>query len=80
MSTATYQAPTQRSIMAPTPNRQLPPELEEIVDEIFGLRALAASTGYMTFRSQREILAKLTPKDQAAIGHALYLRDPKLKK
>jgi hypothetical protein len=81
MSTATYQAPSlEGAFMVTAQTRQLRPELEQIVDEIFGLRALAASTGYMTFRSQRELLSKLSAKDQAAVGHALYLRDPNLKK
>jgi hypothetical protein len=51
--------------------QQLKPELETIVEDILGLRALAATTGFMTFKSQREILARLSPADQAAIGRAL---------
>ena len=52
-------------------NNQLRPELERIVEDILGLRALAATTGFMTFKSQREILARLSPADQAAVGRAL---------
>lgn len=55
--------------------QQLKPELQTIVDDIIGLRALASTTGFMTFRSQREILARLTPADQAAIGRALALKE-----
>jgi len=54
---------------------QLRPELEQIVDDIFGLRALASTTGFMTFKSQRDILAQLTPKDQAAVGRAIAMRE-----
>lgn len=59
-------------IMAP---QQLKPELEQIVEDILGLRALATATGFMTFKSQRDILARLSPADQAAIGRALAKRE-----
>jgi len=36
---------------------------------------LATTTGFMTFKSQRDILAQLTPKDQAAVGRALATRE-----
>jgi hypothetical protein len=76
MSTATYQAPTlEGAVMVTTPTRQLKPELEQIVEDILGLRALATTTGFMTFKSQRDILAQLTPKDQAAVGRALATRE-----
>jgi hypothetical protein len=55
--------------------QQLKPELEQIVEDILGLRALATTTGFMTFKSQREMLARLTPADQAAVGRALAKRD-----
>jgi len=55
--------------------QQLRPELETIVEDILGLRALATSTGFMTFKSQREIRARLTPADQAAVGRALAKRE-----
>jgi len=50
-------------------------ELEQIVDDICGLRALATTTGFMTFKSQREILARLTPAEQAAVGRELAIRE-----
>lgn len=55
--------------------QQLKPELEAIVEDILGLRALADTTGFMTFKSQRDILAQLTPADQAAVGRALAKRE-----
>ena len=74
---ATYESntPTARSVInegAVMATQQLKPELEQIVDDILGLRALATTTGFMTFKSQREILARLSPADQAAIGRAQY--------
>lgn len=62
--------------MAP---QQLRHELETIVEDILGLRALAATTGFMTFKSQREILARLTPADQAAVGRTLAKRETEQK-
>src|SRR5580704_10982597 len=58
-----------------TSTKQLAPELEQIVEDIRGLRALATTTGFMTFRSQREILSRLSPTDQAAVGRELELRE-----
>jgi hypothetical protein len=58
-----------------TQNNQLRPELEQIVEDILGLRALATATGFMTFKTQRELLASLSPTDMAAIGHALTKRE-----
>ena len=45
------------------------------LEDLVGLRALANATGFLTFKSQRDILAQLTPKDQAAVGRALALRE-----
>jgi hypothetical protein len=76
MATATIQAPPlEGAVMVTTQNKQLKPELEQIVEDILGLRALATTTGFMTFKSQRDILAQLTPKDQAAVGRALAMRE-----
>ena len=74
MATSTYHVPTQGAFMVTAQIRQLRPELEQIVEDILGLRALATTTGFMTFKSQREILARLTPADQAAVGRALAKR------
>jgi len=35
---------------------------------------LATTTGFMTFKTQREILSRLTPADAAAVGRALAKR------
>jgi len=58
------------SMTQPT-NNQLRPELQKIVEDIIGLRQLCATTGFMTFKTQREILSRLTPEDMAAVGRAL---------
>jgi hypothetical protein len=63
------------AVMVTAQNKQLRPELEQIVDDIFGLRALASTTGFMTYKSQRDLLAQLSPKDQAAVGRALHMRE-----
>lgn len=54
-----------------TNDNQLRPELVKVVDDIIGLRQLAATTGFSTFRTQREIINRLSPEDMAAVGHAL---------
>ena len=61
--------------MGVTTQNKLRPELEQIVEDILGLRALSATTGFMTFKSQRDLLSQLTPKDQAAVGRALHMRE-----
>jgi hypothetical protein len=77
MATATLVEPTmtEGAVMVTAQTKQLRPELEQIVDDIFGLRALALATGFMTYKSQRDLLAQLSPKDQAAVGRALHLRE-----
>lgn len=72
---ATYNQPPAMRTGAVMATQQLKQELESIVDDILGLRALASSTGFMTFKSQRDILARLTPADQAAVGRALAKRE-----
>jgi hypothetical protein len=63
-----------------TENNQLRDDLKKIVEDILGLRALASSTGFMTFKSQREILASLTPADLAAVGREIASREVEAKK
>lgn len=58
-------------------NNQLRPELEQIVEKIIGLRQLASSTGFMTFKEQRAILERLSSDDKALVGRALAIRDTK---
>jgi hypothetical protein len=80
MATAVHTAPLKNEAQSMTTqqeipdNNQLRPELEQIVEDIIGLRALAATTGFMTFKSQRDILARLSPGDQAAVGRELANR------
>ena len=54
-----------------TTDNQLRPELAKVVEDILGLRALSKTTGFLTFKSQKQILEKLTPEDAAIVGHAL---------
>jgi hypothetical protein len=77
MSTATYRVTTVEgeAVMVTAHSTQLRPELEQAVEDILGLRSLATTTGFMTFKSVREILAQLTPKDQAAVGRELAKRE-----
>ena len=58
-----------------TNDGQLRPELAKVVEDIIGLKALATTTGYMTFRVQREILSRLNPEDMAAVGRELAKRE-----
>lgn len=74
MSTATYQAPQLEGVVM-NQQTQLRPELEQAVEDIMGLRSLANTTGFLTFRSVRDILAALSPKDQAAVGRELAKRE-----
>jgi len=78
---ATYETPSamNKGAVMVTTQQQLKPELEQIIDDLLGLRALAATTGFMTFKSQRELLARLTPADQAAVGRALAMREKQQK-
>jgi hypothetical protein len=54
-----------------THENQLQPELVKIVEDIIGLRQLATTTGFMTFKEQRIILERLSAEDKAAVGRAL---------
>jgi hypothetical protein len=56
-------------------NNQLRPELAQVVEDLIGLKALATTTGFMTFKTQREILARLSPADMAAVGRELQKRE-----
>ena len=67
--------------MATQPNdNQLRPELVKVVEDILGLRALAATTGFMTFKTQKAILERLSPEDMAAVGYALAKIEQQKKK
>lgn len=67
--------PNQPHFKNPNCTRPLTPELEELVEEIIGLRALTKTTGFLTYKTQREMLARLSPPDAAAVGRALALRE-----
>ena len=75
MATAICRVPIVRNgvhSMATQPNdKQLRPELVKIVEDIIGLRQLATTTGFMTFKEQRIILERLSAEDKAAVGRAL---------
>lgn len=58
-------------------NNQLRPDLEKIVENIIGLRQLAAQTGFMTFKEQRIILESLSSEDKATVGRELAKREQK---
>lgn len=53
-----------------TPSK-LRPDLEEVVKDILALRAMAKTDNFLTYRSQRKILARLNAKDLAAVARAL---------
>ena len=58
MATASCRVPTLNGVhrMNTTDNNQLRPELEKIVETLIGLKQLATTTGFMTFKKQRRFL------------------------
>jgi hypothetical protein len=58
-------------------SNQLTPELEKVVDTIIGLKQLATSTGFMTFKEQKVILDRLSSEDKSLVGRELARREPK---
>ena len=62
------------NMATPANNQQLSPELVKVVEDILGLRALSTTTGFLTFKSQKQILEKLTPEEAAIVGHELARR------
>jgi hypothetical protein len=79
MATAVHTAPLRNGVQSMTTqnNNQLRPDLEKIVDNIIGLRQLAAQTGFMTFKEQRIILEPLSSEDKATVGRELVKREQK---
>lgn len=79
MATAICRVPIVRngaqSMTTQTHGNQLRPELVKIVEDIIGLRQLATTTGFMTFKEQRIILERLSAEDKAAVGRALAKRE-----
>jgi hypothetical protein len=76
MATASYRVPTLNGVhsMNTTDNNQPAPELEKIIETIIGLRQLAKSTGFMTFKEQKVILERLSSEDKSFIGRELAKR------
>ena len=56
-------------------NNQLRPELEKIVDTLIGLKQLATTTGFMTFKEQKVILERLSSEDKSLVGRELAKRE-----
>jgi len=78
MSTASYGAvstPIRRAVM----EKQLRPELQEVVDNIMALRRMAMNDHFSTHRSQRDLLAKLNSEDLAMVARALEAEEAKQK-
>lgn len=68
--------PTRNGVLSmTTENNNLRDDLKRIVEDILGLKALSSTTGFITFKSQREILAGLTPADLAAVGREIASRE-----
>lgn len=83
MSTATYRVTpigNRRVVMTENHTKLTDAEIEDVVKEIVGLQMLQKSTGFVTFRSQREILAKLSPADASAVGYQVTQRLELMKK
>jgi hypothetical protein len=78
MATASYRVPTLNGAhsMNITDNNSNQPalELEKIIEPIIGLRQLAKSTGFMTFKEQKVILERLSSEDKSFIGRELAKR------
>ncbi len=70
MATATHSAIRGVHMTQATSN-QLRPDLQKVVETITGLRQLATSTGYVTFKEQKVILDRLSSEDKALVGQAL---------
>jgi predicted NAD-dependent protein-ADP-ribosyltransferase YbiA (DUF1768 family) len=53
---------------------RLSPQQQEAFEDIVALIALQKTTGMMTYKMQKEILATLTPHDAAVVGRELVKR------
>jgi hypothetical protein len=77
MATASYRVPTlngAHSMNITDNNNQLRPELEKIVETLIGLKQLATTTGFMTFKEQKVILERLSSEDKSLVGRELAKR------
>lgn len=58
--------------------RQLRPELEEIVRDLLALKEMQRN-GILTFRSQRELVKNLSARDIADVARAVSLAEKQMK-
>jgi hypothetical protein len=56
-------------------SKQLRPELEEIVQDLVALRAIAKDGVVLTHHSQRELVKHLNAQDLAAVARAVSLEE-----
>lgn len=61
-----------------TMERQLRPELEEIVRDLLALKEMQRN-GILTFRSQRELVKNLSARDIADVARAVSLAEKQMK-
>jgi hypothetical protein len=55
--------------------KQLRPDLEQIVIDLVALRALAKDGTIMTHHSQRDLVKHLSPRDMADVARAVSLME-----
>jgi hypothetical protein len=79
MATAICRVPTLRngahSMTTSESTNQPASELEKIIETIIGLRQLAKSTGFMTFKEQKAILERLSSEDKSFVGRELAKKE-----
>jgi len=70
-----YTAPINKGVFMTTnaarPTLQDRPDLQEIVNDILALKALAKDSLFLTHKTQREILNKLKPYELAIVARAV---------
>lgn len=69
MSTATVPA-FETGVVVMNQQRMLRPDLQEIVDDLLALKAMAKD-GILTHHSQRELVKNLTARDMADVARAV---------
>ena len=78
MATASYRVPTVNGVHSMNTtdnNNHLRPELEKIVETLIGLKQLATTTGFMTFKEQKVILERLSSEEKSLVGRELAKRE-----
>ena len=53
------------------PQLQNRPDLQEIVKDILALRAMTRTDNFLTHKSQRALMAHLTPQELAVVARAI---------